>query len=67
MGAPGMLSEAIWAETLASSSGEQIPRLMAVEMMPVPRGLVRRRRSPGFAPAFEMTLLGLMSPVTESP
>ena len=55
---PGVLSWAICSETFVSSSGGQIPRLIAVEMIPVPMGLVRRRRSPGFAPAFEITFSG---------
>ena len=40
------------------------PALMAVPTMPVPMAFVRNSTSPGFAPAFESTRAGSISPVT---
>ena len=40
---PGVLSSAICLETFSSSSAEARPLRIAVEMIPVPSGLVRRR------------------------
>ena len=40
---------------------------MAVEMMPVPRGLVSTSASPGRAPALSTILSGCTTPVTDMP
>ena len=51
---------------LANSDGH-LPRLMAVVMMPTPRGLVRIRLSPGMAPEFGKYESDPTMPVTANP
>ena len=50
-----------------SKPAEAIPRLMAVVMMPVPRGLVSTSRSPGRAAALVRRRFGWTNPVTDRP
>ena len=51
----------------ADERGDARPRLIAVVAMPVPRGLVRTRRSPGRAAALVIILRGSTMPVTARP
>jgi len=60
-------SRDISSTTLTSSSGDAIPRLMAVVAMPEPSGLVRRSTSPGLPPALVRIRRGCTTPVTAIP
>lgn len=49
------------------NEGDVSPRLMPVVTIPVPKGLVKTRRSPGLPLAFVMIRCGETKPVTAIP
>jgi hypothetical protein len=53
----------VWMAAVTARSGA-LACLIAVEMIPVPRGFVRTRASPGRAPTFRQTRPGWTRPTT---